>query len=118
MSLEQALNTIKTKRPEIQPSPSYCLQLQEYEQDVAVSRKYRNSKFGYFSEQIFGSMDAGHFQYFGNRKDIMEKVSHNWIQLTIYFLVTLLFFRLVIQFIMLNFIDEDDTDDRNRLPCS
>ena len=118
MSLEHALTVIRTKRPEIQPSTSYCLQLQEYEQHVDVNRKYKMSKVRYFIEKMFGYLDAEQLQYIGNTKDIMEKVSHNWIQLTIYFLLTLLFFRLLMQFIMLNVMDKDDNDEKNRLPCS
>ena len=52
------------------------------------------------------------------RINIIEKFSYNWIQLTIYLLMTLLFFRFLIQFIMLNFREEEDEDESTRLPCS
>ena len=102
VSLEHALNTIKMKRPEIKPSPSYYLQLQEYEQYVNKKRRFKNSTWGYISEKLFGYLDVGYFQYFGEGHNIIEKVSHNWIQLTIYFLIVIFVFRFLVQFIMLN----------------
>lgn len=122
LTLESALSTINSKRPEIKPSPSYCFQLQEYEQHVIAKRRFQNSKLGYFAEKLFEFFDIGFLKGSGglerNNNNIIEKVSHNWIQLTIYFLMTLLFFRFLIQFIMLNFREEEDEDERNRLPCS
>ena len=122
MSLDSALSTINTKRPEIKPSPSYCFQLQEYEQHVIAKRRFQNSKLGYFAEKLFEFFDIGFFRQSGaverNNNNIIEKFSYNWIQLTIYLLMTLLFFRFLIQFIMLNFREEDDEDESTRLPCS
>ena len=111
MPLDHALNKIKTNRPEIKPCTSYCLQLQEYEQYVIEQRRYNNSKFGCFSAILNG-------KYFGERHDILEKISHNWIQLTIYFLIIVFLFRFAVQLLMIMFIDEDDADERNRLPCA
>ena len=122
MSLDSALSTINTKRPEIKPSPSYCFQLQEYEQHVIAKKRFQNSKLGYFAEKLFEFFDIGFFRQSGaverNNNNIIEKFSYNWIQLTIYLLMTLLFFRFLIQFIMLNFREEDDEDESTRLPCS
>ena len=122
MSLDSALSTINTKRPEIKPSPSYCFQLQEYEQHVIAKRRFQNSKLGYFAEKLFEFFDIGFFRQSGaverNNNNIIEKFSYNWIQLTIYLLMTLLFFRFLIQFIMLNFREEEDEDESTRLPCS
>ena len=122
MSLDSALSTINTKRPEIKPSPSYCFQLQEYEQHVIAKRRFQNSKLGYFAEKLFEFFDIGFFRQSGaverNNNNIIEKFSYNWIQLTIYLLMTLLFFRFLIQFIMLNFREEEDEDETTRLPCS
>ena len=122
MSLDSALSTINTKRPEIKPSPSYCFQLQEYEQHVIAKRRFQNSKLGYFAEKLFEFFDIGFFRQSGaverNNNNIIEKFSYNWIQLTIYLLMTLLFFRFLIQFIMLNFRGEEDEDESTRLPCS
>ena len=122
MSLDSALSTINTKRPEIKPSPSYCFQLQEYEQHVIAKRRFQNSKLGYFAEKLFEFFDIGFFRQAGsverNNNNIIEKFSYNWIQLTIYLLMTLLFFRFLIQFIMLNFREEEDEDESTRLPCS
>ena len=122
MSMDSALSTINTKRPEIKPSPSYCFQLQEYEQHVIAKRRFQNSKLGYFAEKLFEFFDIGFFRQSGaverNNNNIIEKFSYNWIQLTIYLLMTLLFFRFLIQFIMLNFREEEDEDESTRLPCS
>ena len=122
MSLDSALSTINTKRPEIKPSPVYCFQLQEYEQHVIAKRRFQNSKLGYFAEKLFEFFDIGFFRQSGaverNNNNIIEKFSYNWIQLTIYLLMTLLFFRFLIQFIMLNFREEEDEDESTRLPCS
>ena len=122
MSMDSALSTINTKRPEIKPSPSYCFQLQEYEQHVIAKRRFQNSKLGYFAEKLFEFFDIGFFRQSGaverNNNNIIEKFSYNWIQLTIYLLMTLLFFRFLIQFIMLNFREEEDEDETTRLPCS
>ena len=122
MSLDSALSTINTKWPEIKPSPSYCFQLQEYEQHVIAKRRFQNSKLGYFAEKLFEFFDIGFFRQSGaverNNNNIIEKFSYNWIQLTIYLLMTLLFFRFLIQFIMLNFREEEDEDESTRLPCS
>ena len=122
MSLDSALSTINIKRPEIKPSPSYCFQLQEYEQHVIAKRRFQNSKLGYFAEKLFEFFDIGFFRQSGvmerNNNNIIEKFSYNWIQLTIYLLMTLLFFRFLIQFIMLNFREEEDEDESTRLPCS
>ena len=122
MSLDSALSTINTKRPEIKPSPSYCFQLQEYEQHVIAKRRFQNSKLGYFAEKLFEFFDIGFFRQSGaverNNNNIIEKFSYNWIQLTIYLLMTLLFFRFLIQFIMVNFREEEDEDESARLPCS
>ena len=122
MSLDSALSTINTKRPEIKPSPSYCFQLQEYEQHVVAKRRFQSSKLGYFAEKLFEFFDIGFFRQSGaverNNNNIIEKFSYNWIQLTIYLLMTLLFFRFLIQFIMLNFREEEDEDESTRLPCS
>ena len=122
MCLESAISTINTKRPEIKPSPSYCFQLQEYEQHVIAKRRFQNSKMRYFVEKLFEFFDIGFFKHSDggerNNNNIIEKISQNWIQLTIYFLMTLLFFRFLIQFILLNFREEEDEDERSRLPCS
>lgn len=121
MSLESALSTINTKRPEIKPSSSYCFQLQEYEKHVIAKRRFQNSKMRYFVEKLFEFFDIGFLRQSDgerNNNNIIEKVSHNWIQLTIYFLLTLLFFRFLIQFILLNFREEEDEEESSRLPCS
>ena len=107
MTLYQALNKIKSNRPEIQPSPFNCSQLQEYEQHIIDIKKYK-SNFGYLSTLLYG-------RYFEGRQDLIEKLSHNWIQLIIYFLVLAFLFRFIIQVV---FLDDDDADERNRLPCS
>ena len=118
MSLEQALNTIKAKRPEIKPSPSYYLQLQEYEQHVNKTKKFKKSRLGYFTEKLFGYLDIGYFQYFGEGNNIIEKVSHNWVQLTFYLLGMIFIFRFAIQLMMVILIEENDADEKDRLPCS
>ena len=111
LTFEHALNKIRSNRPEIKPCTSFCLQLQEYEQHLIKQRRYNNSKFGCLSAILNG-------KYFGEWHDILEKISHNWIQLTIYILAMIFLFRFVIQLFIIIFIDEDDADERNRLPCS
>lgn len=118
MSLEQALNTIKAKRPEIKPSPSYYLQLQEYEQHVNKTKKFKKSRLGYFFEKLFGYLDIGNFHHFEEGNNFIEKVSHNWVQLTFYLFLMIFIFRFGIQLMMLILIEEKDTDEENRLPCS
>ena len=117
MRLQQALGTIRTKRPEIQPSPSYCLQLQEYEEQLDSMKRFQNSRFGYIRDKVFGYLDIGYFQNLGEEKDIVEKLTHNWIQLTIYLLFMLFMVRLFLQFISFSFSNDDEEDERNRLPC-
>ena len=107
MTLDHALNKIKSNRPEIEPSPFNCFQLQEYEQHIIDMKKY-NSKFGCLSALLNG-------KYFGGRQDVIEKISHNWIQLIIYFLVLAFVFRFIIQVV---FFDDDDLEEGNRLPCA
>lgn len=111
VTLDHALNKIKSNRPEIQPCTFNCVQLQEYEQHITDMKKY-NSKFGCLNALLNG-------KYFGGgRQDIIEKISHNWIQLIIYFLIILFLFRLTMQVAILLFFDDDDSEERNRLPCS
>ena len=117
MRLQQALGTIRTKRPEIQPSPSYCLQLQEYEEQLDSMKRFKNSRFGYIRDKVFGYLDIGYFQNLGEEKDIVEKLTHNWIQLTIYLLFMLFMVRIFLQFISFSFSNDDEEDERNRLPC-
>ena len=117
MRLQQALGTIRTKRPEIQPSPSYCLQLQEYEEQLDSMKRFQNSRFGYIRDKVFGYLDIGYFQNLGEEKDIVEKLTHNWIQLTIYLLFMLFMVRIFLQFISFSFSNDDEEDERNRLPC-
>ena len=117
MRLQQALGTIRTKRPEIQPSPSYCLQLQEYEEQLDSVKRFKNSRFGYIRDKVLGYLDIGYFQNLGAEKDIVEKLTHNWIQLTIYLLFMLFMVRLFLQFISFSLSNDDEEDEVNRLPC-